>query len=126
LTPTDGSVTAGTVIASADDFTAQNEFHGGDLGFRTQFFWKKMSLGLLTKFALGNVHNKVVINGSQTTTVPGIAPTTAPGGVLALGSNIGSFSNNTWAVLPELGVNLGWQVRPPCGWTPATRLWSST
>lgn len=111
LTPTDPSFAAGTLIAAADDFTAQNEFHGGDLGFRTQFFWQRLSLGILTKFALGNVHNRVIINGSTTTTVPGAAPTTAPGGVLALGSNIGSFSQNTWTVLPELGVNLGWQIR---------------
>lgn len=113
LSPTSAAFVPGTVIASADDFNSQNEFHGGDLGFRARFFFRDtLSLGMLGKFGVGYIHNQVLIQGSQTTTVPGVAPVTLPGGVLALSSNIGSHSKNHWAVLPELGVNLGWHLSP--------------
>lgn len=124
LSPAGGAFVPGTVIASADDFTAQNEYHGGDLGFRAQFFfWETMSLGFMGKFGVGKVHNTVKISGSQTTSVPGAAPVTVPGGVLALSSNIGTFGQNRFAMLPELGVNLGWQVRPHLRLSLGYSLW---
>ena len=47
-----------------------------------------------------------------TTTVAGAPPPViAPGGMYALGSNIGKYSSNVGAVLPEEGANLNWRLR---------------
>jgi hypothetical protein len=35
-----------------------------------------------------------------------------PGGVLALGTNNGSYRSNTLAVVPEFGATLGWRITP--------------
>ncbi len=100
---------AGTVFASGDDFRAQNEFHGGDLGFRTQFLWQDFSLALLTKLGVGCVNRDVKITGGQVIAVPGQTPVASEGGLYALPSNIGNYHSHDWTTLPELGANLGWQ-----------------
>jgi hypothetical protein len=45
-------------------------------------------------------------------TVPGQAPVVNPGGLLALSSNSGHFSRDRVSLVPEFGVNLGYQVTP--------------
>jgi len=103
---------AGTVFRRGDDFATQNEFHGGDLGFRTHFAWETLSLDVLTKIAVGMVDRTVKISGGQVIAVPGAAPLVQSGGLLALASNIGNDHTDDWTILPELGANLGWQVTP--------------
>lgn len=112
LAPASPSFVPGTTINSGDDFNTKNEFHGGDFGLQTQLVWRTLSLNLLTKLAVGNLHRSVNILGSTTTTVPGAAPVTATGGVYALSSNIGHFPSDDWTVVPEFGLAFGWQVRP--------------
>lgn len=103
----------GTSIDSFDDFSARNTFNGADFGFRTSYSWnERLSVDLLTKVAAGNMHRTVNIRGQQTTTVTGAPPpVTLPGGVYALSSNIGKYSSNVGAVLPEGGANLNWRLR---------------
>lgn len=103
----------GTSIDSFDDFSARNTFNGADFGFRTSYSWnERLSVDLLTKVAAGNMHRTVNIRGQQTTTVAGAPPPViAPGGVYALSSNIGKYSSNVGAVLPEGGANLNWRLR---------------
>jgi hypothetical protein len=108
--PTDPNFAAGTQIVTTDSFGTHNEFHGLDLGVRTQFTWEKLSVGLLAKLAVGNVQHRVAISGSQTTTVPGLAPVTQSGGLFALASNNGTFGGHDWEILPEVGINLSWGV----------------
>jgi hypothetical protein len=112
INPTGAAFAPGTQLTSVDDFVAKNTFNGCDLGFRAIFPWQPVTVDLLGKVAIGNLHRVVNINGSTVTTVPGSAPVTQPGGVLALSSNIGHFTSNDFTIFPELGVNLSWQVRP--------------
>jgi hypothetical protein len=44
-------------------------------------------------------------------TIAGVT-TTAPGGMLALSSNIGNFSQTRFAAVPELDLKVGYQVAP--------------
>jgi hypothetical protein len=104
------SFAAGTVLTAEDDFTAINEFHGGDFGFRSHFSWEDVTLDLLTKLAVGSVNRDVKIVGGQETTAPGQTPVARAGGLLALGSNIGNHHSHDWTLLPELGATLGWQA----------------
>ena len=61
------------------------------------------------KVALGEVHQTVDINGNTTFAVPGVT-TASPGGLLALPTNIGSYTRDHFAVVPEVGVKVGYQV----------------
>jgi hypothetical protein len=104
--------TRGTRIVVTDLFSTHNEFHGGDLGIQGEFWRGRYSLEVLGKLAIGNVYRRVNINGSTEVTVPGFATLVGPGGLLALPSNIGSFSSNAVALVPELGVTVGCQITP--------------
>ena len=50
--------------------------------------------------------------GKTTTTVPGFSSVTNTGGLLALPSNIGHHISNNVAVIPQLGLNLSYQITP--------------
>jgi hypothetical protein len=110
LFPTGALFVPGTQIASIDNFGTRNIFNGADLGFRTILGRDALSLELLTKVAAGSLDSTVGISGAQRTTVPGAVPVSNPGGVLALGSNIGTYHNARFRFLPEAGATLRWQV----------------
>jgi hypothetical protein len=61
---------------------------------------------LITKVALGPTQQMVNIQGS--TLVNGT--TRLEGGLLALSSNIGHYSRDVFTVVPEVGLNLGYQL----------------
>jgi hypothetical protein len=109
LTPTNGTVTTGTQITTADSFVTHNEFNGGELGGRILFHRDNWTLGLLGKLAIGDLTRTAEITGGQTIAVPGAAPVVQKGGVYALSSNIGTYTNNDWTILPEFGLNLAWR-----------------
>jgi Putative beta barrel porin-7 (BBP7) len=112
IQPTNLNFIPGTEIVSNDVFSTHNVFHGGDLGFRTQFNWDRFSLDVLTKVAVGRVFRETNIGGDQVTTVPGLAPITQSGGVFALATNSGTFGSRDWKVMPEFTATLTWQIRP--------------
>ena len=102
----------GTQIVTNDNFHTRNEFHGLDLGFRSQVSWNNLTLDVLTKLAAGRINRTINIGGDQTVTVPGVAPVTRTGGFLASATNSGVVDTGDWKVMPELGATLNWQLRP--------------
>lgn len=94
-----------------DVFDSENEFHGVDLG--TGWSWCKgcFSLDLVSKIALGNTRSRINIDGSSTITENGQSQTLT-GGILAQRTNIGSYEADEFAVVPELGLTLGYQLNP--------------
>ena len=95
-----------------DHFETDNEFHGAEFGFVWEGGWRRWTLEFLTKMAVGNVHQKVAINGGTT-----ISPLTQPqqtfeGGLLAQRSNIGKYSGDEFGLLNELGLTLGLHLTP--------------
>lgn len=110
ISPTGGGFTPGTRLDARDAFAAQNEFHGCEVGFQTDFFYERWSLSFLGKFAVGRMYREVIISGDSTITTPGAAPVVQNGGVLALQSNIGLHSSIDWVGSPELATNLGYNV----------------
>jgi hypothetical protein len=105
-----GGIIPGTEIVTSDRFTAQNNFHGGDFGIKTEYSTGPWSFELLTKLAVGNTQRSIGIHGTTTTTVPGSAAVTQPGGFLALSSNTGVFNSNDWMAIPEIGLNMHWAI----------------
>jgi hypothetical protein len=60
------------------------------------------------------MRQQLTIDGAQTVTTAA-GQTTVPGGLLALpGANIGNYSQNKFAVVPEFGMNLGYHITPNC------------
>jgi hypothetical protein len=102
----------GTTFDIFDHFEAENDFHGGDLGITAEFYRDRLTLELLAKVALGNLHRRVRIDGETTIVTPPPNSTSSEnvGGLLALSTNIGDRSENSFAALPEFGVNVGLQA----------------
>lgn len=96
-----------------DTFTTRNQFNGAEIGtIYSMFRGNRWSLEFIEKVALGNMNELVTINGSTTSVPTGGTATTSPGGLLALGSNIGSYTRNEFAMIPQFGLNLGYQITP--------------
>jgi hypothetical protein len=108
------SSTPGDRIMVTDRFATRNQFNGGQIGLDGEWFLGRWSLGGFTKVALGNVHESVSINGNTVFAPVGGMPITQPGGLLAQGSNIGTFTQNHFAVVPEVGVKVGYRVTDWC------------
>ena len=66
---------------------------------------------LLGLFMLGNNHRIVTIDGSTTSSAQGVS-FTDPGGLLALSSNMGRYTDDEFVVIPELGATFGYAICP--------------
>jgi hypothetical protein len=96
-----------------DNFSARNDFYGSELGLRTKVYRGRWSLDILTKLAMGNTHQSVNINGlTIKTTTDGT--TTNYAGLLASTTNSGIWQQNTFTMIPQLGLELGYQLS--CHW----------
>jgi hypothetical protein len=101
---------AGNAIHVADQFTARNAFYGAQVGGRFQFRQGGWDLEVLGKVGLGDSHQSVDIHGLTANAPAGQPAFPAPGGLLASASNGGHFQRDTFAVVPEAGVNVGYQI----------------
>ena len=107
---TQGGLLAPTTFTSQDVFGARNVFNGGEFGFLLQKkLAGRLSMSSLWKVAFGNVNERVTINGSNTITTLGTSVTT-PGGFLTQPSNIGTYTRNQFGVLPEVQLNLRYDL----------------
>ncbi|MEO8496977.1 MAG: BBP7 family outer membrane beta-barrel protein [Planctomycetota bacterium] len=94
-----------------DSFVTQNQFHGGEIGLSRTEGYQRWTLDMLCKVAFGNVRQSVSIDGS-TIINDGSGPQTFTGGLLAQRTNIGNYSRDRFALIPELGVTIGYQLTP--------------
>jgi hypothetical protein len=95
-----------------DRFDTRNEFHGADLGAVWQAGWNRWSLECLLRTGIGNVRQVVDIQGGTTITPENAPAESYVGGLLAQQTNIGHTSQDRFAMLPEIGVTLGFRVLP--------------
>jgi hypothetical protein len=105
-----GAIPVGTAFGVTDQFEATSDFHGVDLGLTGEFARGPWSFDWRAKVALGANINSAQINGSTVVTVPGGAPVLSSGGLLALSSNIGSYSQTRFAAVPEIELKVGYQL----------------
>lgn len=95
-----------------DSFRTKNQFNGIDVGWlyrHTRGYW---TMDSSVRLAIGNTMQTVSIAGDAKITDPSSTPSTNSyeGGLLALESNIGEYSQNEFAVVPELSINFGYQA----------------
>ncbi len=106
----EGSIPFGTVIQNSDDFDCQNRYHAGEIGFWGDMDRGNVTWSLLAKVGLGTMNQRTRIAGRTVTTVPGENPVFSDQGLLALGTNIGSYERNSFVVSPEIGLNLAYHM----------------
>lgn len=101
-------------IGTVDDFRTRNQFYGGQLGGRFGFRFGNVSLDAICKVALGANHELVQTSGFSAVSGAGapVTPGIYSGGIFTAPSNIGTQNMNQFAVVPQLGLKLGWDIRP--------------
>lgn len=95
-----------------DRFDTRNHFHGGQLGTTVERRFGRWSLESTFKIALGVNQQTVDVADGMTIIRPDGTSTRVVGGLLALPSNLGSHTRDNFAVVPEVGVKLGFQLLP--------------
>lgn len=103
-------------VAISDRFSTRNQFYGGSLGLRGERFFGPVFVNLTAKVGMGTNHQDVEIGGASRV-VSTAGTRTALGGLLALPApaggipaNYGKFNTSRFAVLSELGAQVGVQV----------------
>jgi hypothetical protein len=101
---------SGSVV---DSFRTENHFYGGQFGLAGTLQRGRWSLDGRSTIAFGTVYQSAQINGWQNLTFANGATQSFAGGLLTVpGANIGRWSQNKFAVVPEIGLNVGYQLTP--------------
>ncbi len=79
---------------------------GGRVRYESKWFY----LDAFAKVGLGLTYQQLAIAGDATLVSGGEVVDRAPGGILALPSNIGNFDRTRIGVVPEVGFNYGVEV----------------
>ena len=101
---------AGVRYQITDRFSTANQFYGGQVGVRSFCRFDRFTLEGSAKLALGVTHESETTNGFFTVPAGVVNPDPRPGGLLAQASNIGTFSRDRFAFVPEVGVKLGYDI----------------
>jgi hypothetical protein len=100
-----------SVFTTTDSFNARNDFYGGQFGIRARFGEGRWFGEAFTKVALGAMRQYVDINGSFVTNLFNPHGLQAfPGGIFAQPTNMGRHHRDVFAVIPEVGLNMGFRV----------------
>ncbi len=94
-----------------DSFSASNDFHGGQIGLIGELRRGRWTLDGRATVAFGNLTQTLTVSGGQSLITANGMRVTDTGGLLAVpGANIGRYTNNVFAVVPEVGLNVGFQL----------------
>jgi hypothetical protein len=102
----------GTTIEQFDSFAIENEFHGGELGLMGHSVDGRWALDFLATVALGSMTQRATIQGETLTTPAAGNRVAVNGGLLTQQSNLGTFEDDPFAVIPEVTVTLGYFITP--------------
>jgi len=111
--------TLGNEIDVVDRFGTENQFFGGEIGYETEWQFRRWSLNFLSKVAIGNTRQTVNISGSTTIDDGLGAIDTSMGGLLTQNfthpdgfvvGNIGTYERDEFSMIPELGLTMGYNL----------------
>lgn len=100
----------GTQFTVVDSFNTINTFNGAQIGLAGERRFGNFFVAGRATVSGGNTHQQVTINGMTQVRSPDGTRTNLVGGLLAQRTNIGTYSVDQFSVVPEVGVNLGYQV----------------
>ncbi|HEX4612320.1 MAG TPA: BBP7 family outer membrane beta-barrel protein [Urbifossiella sp.] len=96
-----------------DRFRAENNFYGGQFGLTGEVRRGRWFVDGRATIAFGTVSQTAEIAGGQARSLANGTTGLYAGGLYALpGANAGTFSQNKFAVLPEVGLNVGYHITP--------------
>jgi hypothetical protein len=100
----------GSTVAQLAGFHTRSQFYGGQVGVQSEFRHGNLSLNLLGKVGLGVSHQVVTISGFETITAPSGVQSTENASLLAMPTNNGRTTKDVFAVVPEVGLDVGYDV----------------
>lgn len=100
----------GNSIDSYDLYGTHNNFYGGNMGLQAEMCRDNWFLRVEGQVALGDTHEAADLQGLTVITTPAGVQTIRPAGLLNVNGNIGHYSRDVFAVIPELGVAVGYQL----------------
>ncbi len=109
VAPQGGFFVPGTTFDSFDNFDTENEFHGGEIGVMLEIRRCRWTFEFLTRVALGNMRQTVEIDGASSI-FDTVNTVVTPGGLLTQPTNIGTYVNDEFSVIPEAGIKVGLQL----------------
>lgn len=109
LTFQGGVVNAPNSLFDDDSFRTTNNFFGPQIGTRLSWEYGYANFDFFAKLALGGSVQRTTIEGATTLVTPN-GNTVAPGGIIALPSNNGTYTRTILGIVPEFGVNVGVDV----------------
>jgi hypothetical protein len=101
-------VPIGTRLGARDSFSIDNDFHGCNFGVDFRYHQGALSFDVRTSLAVGHTFKQARIVGQSTFSDAGGTTRVVDGGLLALPTNSGLRTRNNAAVLPQLGVTVGY------------------
>jgi hypothetical protein len=104
-----GTANAGRRGMLTDRFEVTNDFYGGQVGLMSELRRGRWTLDTAGKVALGTLHQSVTATGAQMGVNEFGQVVTGPG-LLVQPTNAGTRTRDTFAVLPEVTMNLGYQL----------------
>jgi Putative beta barrel porin-7 (BBP7) len=102
----------GNRVTLQDEFRTDNRFYGGQVGLEAGVQLARLTMDFRGKIALGPMHQVADIKGVTHVLSPTGATTLFQGGLYALRSNIGRHQRDELAFIPEVGLNVGFQLTP--------------
>lgn len=104
------TVQSGSNVSVIDSIQTRNQFNGGQVGLRGEVRRGMFTLSGSGKVGIGHMRETVTITGNTAISAGNTLTGIAAGGLYANSATIGRFTNDEFAVIPELNVNLGLNV----------------
>ncbi len=102
---------AGHRFEVSDHFSTKNDFHGAELGLVAEVSRGRWTWEFLAKMALGNNRQVANIHGTTQIYHHDVLEHEYDSGLLAIeGANAGSHRRNYFVVIPQFGVDLGYDL----------------
>jgi hypothetical protein len=106
---TSDPLNTGITATMNDNFGVRNQFYGGQIGGKIGWYPDRLSVEVIAKIAVGNMHEVAEFGGSNSsfnTTGNNI------GGIFTQPSNIGRFTTDNFAVVPQGQLKLNFELFP--------------
>ncbi len=100
----------GFVTTASDIFKTHNQFNGAVLGLRPTLYVGAFTSSVDLKMAPGATHQTLNVSGASSLISPDGSVQTVPGGLLAVASNSGVTSHDVFSIIPEINVNVGFNL----------------
>ncbi len=105
-----GPLLVGTVFDVTDAYRSRSYFNGLELGLRGELARSRYFISAEARIALGSSYHRLMVDGNTTVSVPGQAPISYRGGLLAMGSGLGEQTDREFAVVPQAEIRVGRQL----------------